>query len=73
MLRMRRLVSPDMSAYIRRSTNNYLEKYLKTIDETNGTTLVQNRPKKNNVIVSPIALVFPIAFCLFYFLQKRSK
>jgi len=67
----RRLVSPKMSAYIRQSNNTYLEKYLKTSPETNGSLLANQmipyNPNMGNL------LVFPIAFCLFYFLQKRGK
>jgi hypothetical protein len=70
----RRLVSPEISAYIRASTNTYLEKYLKndlkTIPKINGSDvseLVPYNKKCYNL------LVFPIALCLFCFLQKRGK
>jgi len=67
----RRLVSADMSAYMRRSTNKYLEKYLKTSPETNGVPLASQMIPYNPNMGK--LLVLPIAFCLIYFLQKRGK
>lgn len=70
MLRIGRpLVSTDMSAYIRRSTNKYLEKYLKTSPEINGSPLA-NQMIPYNPNMGKL-LVFPIVFCLIYFFTKK--